>query len=111
MGFTSILFSYTVSMQKHTIESLSELVKALRIERNNFRAMYENAKDRKEIKRLQKKVEEQTKIIATQDEIIVLQREQIETLKLRVDELERMVFGKHKRKDKDAPTGSGSSEA
>lgn len=98
---------YTVSMEKQTIESLSEMVKKLRIERNNFKAMYENAKDRKEIKRLQKKVEEQAKIIETQNEIIFLQQEQIETLKLRIDELERMVFGKHKRKD--PPGGSGSS--
>lgn len=94
-------------MQKHTIESLTSMVKTLRTERNNFKAMYENAKDRKEIKRLQKKVEEQAKIITTQEEIIVLQQEQIETLKLRVDELERMVFGKHKRKDKNPPGGTG----
>lgn len=93
-------------MQKHSIESLSKLVKDLRIERNNLRAMYENAKDRNGIKRLQKKVEQQAKIIETQNEVIVLLQEQNETLKLRVDELERMVFGKHKRKEKDPPTGS-----
>jgi len=94
-------------MQKHTIESLTSLVKELRIERNNFRAMYENAKDRKEIKRLQVKVDKLQKELVLKDEVISLLQEQNETLKLRVDELERIVFGKHKRKDKDPPTGSG----
>lgn len=89
------------------VEHLRSQVKTLRTERNNFRVMYENAKDRKEIKRLQKKVEEQEKIIETQNEIIILLQEQNETLKLRVDELERMVFGKHKHKN--PPGGSGSS--
>lgn len=92
-------------MQKHTIESLTSLAKTLRTERNNFKAMYENAKDRKEIKRLQTKVDELQKELVLRDEVICLLQEQNETLKLRVDELERMVFGKHKRKDKDPPTG------
>jgi len=94
-------------MSKHTVESLQALVKSLRTERNNFRAMYENAKDRKEIQRLQKKAGEQAKTIETQNEIIILLQEQNEILKLRVDELERMVFGKHKRRDKDPPDGGG----
>ena len=101
-------------MVNHSPQSLEVLVgnlrtqvKELRVERNNFRAMYENAKDRKEIKRLQKRVEEQAKIIETQNEIIILLQEQNETLKLRVDELERMVFGK--RRHKDPPSESGAS--
>lgn len=82
----------------------------MRTERNNFKAMYENAKDRKEIKRLQTQVWKLQKELALRDEIIILLQEQNETLKLRVDELERMVFWKHKRKDKDPPTGSGWSD-
>lgn len=84
-------------MTKHTIQSLQTLVKTLRTERNNYRAMYEHAKDRKHIARLEAKIAKQAKTTASLEEQNALLRAQNETLKLRVDELERMVFGKHRR--------------
>lgn len=98
-GFTSGSDRYNGRMPKHTEESLRELVEKLRTERNNFKSMYENAKDRKHTKRLESKIAEQSGVIELLREQNALLAGQNETLKLRVDELERMVFGKHKRKD------------
>ena len=92
-------------MPKHSEESLRELVKKLRTERDNFKSMYENAKQEKTIKALRARIAKLEGELGLRDEAIVLLREQNETLRLRVDELERMAFGKHKRKDKDPPAG------
>jgi len=79
-------------MPKHTIDSLKILVQSLRTERNNFRAMYEHAKKASGVEKLKHTITELRAIIKTQQEVIELQQEQIVALKLRVEELERIIW-------------------
>lgn len=46
-------------------------------------------------------IKEQAHLIKEQAKQIILQKKMIETLTLRVEELEAMVFGRKKRKDRD----------
>lgn len=66
------------------------------------------AKLERQVERLKKEIEKKDKIIAEQGVVIKVQAEMLELFKLRVEDLEKKVFGKKRRKNKDDDDGSKS---
>jgi len=91
-------------MPKLSKKEIEERLTKLR----NLERLHPIARQRVEL--LEKEKKDLRGIVAAQGKLIRLQAEVIEKLKLRVEELERMVFGKRKKKNKDVEQNKDSSK-